>query len=253
MQNEYLWPHIGQWFMFEHQRLFYLGPEELVSCRLLTAHCVYSFINSAHTFQLSADRDRCCRVTNYKPKRKNENVRLSCKERNIFLLRSQMSINLLWLYIYYTASNYNEDDGHFLGDTNGFNIFCTSELSCENVQHFGEVGETCTWTLSLCLMNDEWAAEELVCVCGGLQMIFQSFISSNSVSFRSCTLRLHKNGISSCELPQPIDPAPQTWIAPLWGSPASQTGFNHALSPNHGNLIYLKPLAVLPEPLYSLF
>lgn len=110
-----------------------------------------------------------------------------------------------------------------------------------------------TQTSSPCLMNDEQAAVDQVCVCGGLQMIVQSFISSNSVSFRSCTQRLHKNRIRSCELPQPIDPAPQTWIALLWGSPASQTGFNHALSPNHGNLIYLKPLAVLLEPLYSLF
>lgn len=100
-----------------------------------------------------------------------------------------------------------------------------------------------TQTSLLCLMNDEQAAVDQVCVCGGLQMIVQSFISSNSVSFRSCTLRLHKNRIRSCELPQPIDPAPQTWIALLWGSPASQTGFNHALSPNHGNLIYLKPPA----------
>ena len=110
-----------------------------------------------------------------------------------------------------------------------------------------------TQTLQLYLMNDEQAAVDQVCVCGGLRMIVQSFISSNSVSFRSCTLRLHKNRIRSCELPQPIDPAPQTWIALLWGSPASQTGFNRALSPNHGNLIYLKPLAVLLEPLYSLF
>lgn len=101
--------------------------------------------------------------------------------------------------------------------------------------------------------DDEKAAVDQVCVCGGLQMIVQSFISSNPVSFRSCTLRLHKNRNRSCELPQPIDPAPQTWIALLWGSPASQTGFNHAWSPNHGNLIYLKPLAVLLEPLYSLF
>ncbi len=107
--------------------------------------------------------------------------------------------------------------------------------------------------VSSCLMNEEQAAVDQVCVCEGLQMIIQSFISSNSVSFRSCTSRLHKNRIRSCELPQPIDPAPQSWIALLWGSPASQTGFNHALSPNHGNLIYLKPLAVLLEPLYSLF
>lgn len=47
------------------------------------------------------------------------------------------------------------------------------------------------------------------CVCGGLQMIVQSFISSNSVNFRSCSPRLHKNKIWSCEVPQPIDPTPQ--------------------------------------------
>lgn len=135
-----------------------------------------------------------------------------------------------------------------------------SELSCESniIMYISlsrqEVRRSeWTQTSSLCLMNDEQAAVDQVGVCGGLQMIVQSFISSNSVSFRSCTLRLHKNRIRSCELPQPIDPAPQTWIALLWGSPASQTGFNHALSPNHGNLIYLKPLAVLLEPLYSLF
>lgn len=65
-----------------------------------------------------------------------------------------------------------------------------------------------TFVVNLSLMNDEQAAVEQVCVCGGLQMIVQSFISSNSLSIRSCTLRLHKNRIRSCELPQPIDPAP---------------------------------------------
>lgn len=92
-------------------------------------------------------------------------------------------------------------------------------------------------------------AAEPPCVCGRLWRIVRSFISSNWMSFTSCSLRLHENRIRSCELPQPIDPAPKTWIVLLWGSPASQTGFNHALSPNHGNLIYLKPLAVGIEPL----
>lgn len=124
---------------------------------------------------------------------------------------------------------------------------CSLSLSTRKVRRSEQ-----TPTLSLC-HPDEKAAVDQVRVCEGLQMIVQSFISSNPVSFRSCTLCLHKNRSRPCELPQPIDPAPQTWIALLWGSPASQTGFYHAWSPNHGNLIYLKPLAVLLEPLYSLF
>lgn len=120
-------------------------------------------------------------------------------------------------------------------------------LCKQEVRHRG------TQTLWHNLVNYESAAVDMVCVCGGLHVIVQSFISSNWVSIRSCILCLHNNRIRSCELPQPIDPAPKTWITLLWGSPASQTGFNHALSPNHGNLIYLKPLAVLLEPLHSLF
>lgn len=93
------------------------------------------------------------------------------------------------------------------------------------------------------LMNDEEASAGPPQLRGLLRRIVQSFISSNSVSFTSCSPDLHENRLGSCELPQPIDPAPQTWIAVLWGSPASQIGFSRALSPNHGNLIYLEPPA----------
>lgn len=43
---------------------------------------------------------------------------------------------------------------------------------------------------------------------GWLRMIVQSFASSNSLRFTSCSLHLHENGFRSCELLQPIDPAP---------------------------------------------